>query len=77
MKALNLNLFPFRRSRIGLPYLVDFFKKTKANISKEAHIDESIIYDWLNGRSTPSLESIIALADYFDCSVEFILGREN
>lgn len=60
-----------------LPYLVDFFKKTKANISKEAHIDESIIYDWLKGRSTPSLESITALADYFDCSVEFILGREN
>ena len=60
-----------------LPFLLDFFKKSRYRIARDAHINESIIYDWQNGTSSPSLESIIALADYFECSIEFVLGREN
>ena len=50
---------------------------TDYRVSIETGITKSTFTDWKNGRSTPSLESIIALADYFDCSVEFVLGREN
>ena len=69
-----LPLSPFKER---LPFLLDFFKKSRYRIAKDAHIDESIIYDWQNGTSSPSLESLIALADYFECSIEFILGRES
>lgn len=69
-----LPLPPFKEQ---LPFLVDFFKKSRYRIARDTHIDESIMYDWQNGRFVPSVESLIALADYFECSIEFVLGREN
>lgn len=66
-----LPLPPFKEQ---LPFLVDFFKKSRYRIARDTHIDESIMYDWQNGRFVPSVESLIALADYFECSIEFVLG---
>lgn len=33
------------------------------------------IYDWKIGKSKPSAEDLYILADYFDCSVDYLLGR--
>ena len=60
-----------------LPYLMEFFHVTKYRLAKETPINESVIYDWQNGLYSPSLDSIIILADYFECTVEFIIGRED
>lgn len=35
------------------------------------------ICDWERGRTEPDIESIIRLADYFQCSTDELLGREN
>ena len=43
---------------------------------RSAGIPESSFYEWKNGTSAPTLESIERLADHFGCSVDFILGRE-
>lgn len=40
-------------------------------------IPESTFFEWKNGSSQPTLESILKIADHFDCRVDFILGREN
>lgn len=33
------------------------------------------IYHWLNAENYPSLANIIKLADHFQCSLEYLLGR--
>ena len=33
------------------------------------------IYHWLNAENYPSLSNMIKLADYFQCSLEYLMGR--
>ncbi len=42
---------------------------------KTTHVSSSRFYEWKNGKRTPSLDCVIMLADGFDCSVDFIIGR--
>lgn len=36
----------------------------------------SILHGWLTGKTLPSLENLLKLAKHFECSVDFLLGRE-
>ena len=38
---------------------------------------KNIIGQYESGEKIPSLETVIALADYFSVSVDYLLGREN
>jgi transcriptional regulator with XRE-family HTH domain len=58
-------------------FLLDKFKVTKYKLVKDTHIPESIVYTWQNGQCVPTIESIMKLAEYFNCSVDYIVGREN
>ncbi len=40
-------------------------------------IDEACISFYLQGKSMPSVESLIKIAEYFNCSTDFLLGREE
>ena len=60
-----------------IEYVLSFYGKTKYRVAKDTSISESTLYNWKFNRSAPTLENIITLADYLECSVEFILGREN
>lgn len=52
-------------------------KGTKPNpLAKELGISSGIITKWKSG-STPSGEMLTKIADYLDCSVDYLLGREN
>ncbi len=42
---------------------------------KIAHISASRFYEWKSGSREPTLNGIIALADGFDVTVDYILGR--
>ena len=43
---------------------------------KEADkISPARYYEWLNGKYEPSLENIVNIAEFFDCSVDFVIGR--
>ena len=44
-------------------------------IAKDTHIPKSIIYEWASGEREPASEYLIALADYLDVSVDYLLGR--
>lgn len=53
---------------------------TNKNISayqfaKEANIPRNSLHNWLTGRSEPLLDSLITLANYQDCTIDFLLGR--
>lgn len=49
--------------------------KTPSEVLGELHIAGDSATKWKNG-STPSVDSIIRIADYFDVSVDYLLGRE-
>lgn len=45
--------------------------------AERAKIHQSLVYAWKNGKRVPSLDNLIKIAQFFDCSVDFVLGREN
>lgn len=57
-------------------FLLKRFEVTKYRLEKDTHINEETIYAWLSGKNKPSLENILKLAEYFNCTVDYILGRE-
>lgn len=33
-------------------------------------------YDWINGKSTPRIDSLYKISKVLDCSIDYLLGRE-
>lgn len=60
-----------------LNFLLSNFHVTKYRLEKDTKLTEATVDRWQKGKYEPTVESIIRLAEYFDCSVDFILGREN
>lgn len=50
---------------------------TSQYIYSQEGISKSSYYSWRRGESMPTLENLVALAKVFDCSVDYILGRES
>jgi len=51
--------------------------KIKPNpLGKKIGISSGIISKWKKG-ATPSTENLIKISDYFNCSIDYLLGREN
>lgn len=55
--------------------LLKEFGYTKYSFVKKSGINENCLYDWLSGKHTPSLESVVTIAQFFNRSVDFVLGR--
>ena len=45
-------------------------------LAKSINVSQSTICNWLNGKKEPSVESLWKLADFFDVSVDYIIGRK-
>lgn len=58
-----------------LKFLLKHFHKTQINLNEDAKISKSVIYYWLSGKRMPSMDNIIKLSNYFDCSIDFVVGR--
>lgn len=46
-----------------------------ADISKRTGISTGNICDWKSGRSKPSAETLVNIAECYSCSVDYLLGR--
>jgi len=44
-------------------------------LTSELGIHKSAISEWKNGRLKPSFEAIVKIADYFNVSVDYLIGR--
>lgn len=60
-----------------LNFLLRTFKVTKYRLEKEARFAELTVNRWQKGICEPSADSLVRLAEYFNCSVDYILGRED
>ena len=47
------------------------------DMAKVVNKTPTCICDWEKGNTEPNIEDLIKLADFFDCSVDYLLGRED
>lgn len=50
---------------------------TQQELAEKSGISRSNINTWESGKSLPLPDGLIALADAFGCSVDYLLGRES
>lgn len=50
---------------------------TQAELAKKAGITQSGIAKWEAGVRSPSIDTLILLAKFFDCSIDYLVGHEN
>ena len=58
----------------NLKYLIEDSEITHKELSEGTGIDGASITRYLKGNCEPTVKAIVALADYFNCSVDFLLG---
>lgn len=51
--------------------------QTKDQLSKECGISRRLVNYYLRGEKSPTLENLIALADFFDVSLDYLTGRSD
>ena len=60
-----------------LKFLLEHFHCTQYRLYTYGDFPPSAIPNWLHGKYTPSLDNVVKMAKFFDCSVDFVLGREK
>ena len=64
----NLNNLFIRINDLGLNAKI---------LSENTGISTGNISDWKSGRSMPTAKKLISLADFLNCSIDYLLGRTN
>lgn len=57
--------------------LIDEHGLTAKAVAEETGISSGNISDWKSGRSMPASKKLVQLADYFGCSVDYLLERTD
>lgn len=52
-------------------------KKTISQLLLDCGISKSLIYDMEKREQSPSCDKMSRIADYLDCSVDYLLGRTD
>lgn len=50
-------------------------KKTQLNIQIETGIDQALLSKYESGKRLPPTETLLILANYYNVSIDYILGR--
>lgn len=50
---------------------------SQEKLKRDLSISGSVLFKWLKGIAQPSMHSLIELARYFDCSVDYLIGRRK
>ncbi len=50
---------------------------TEYHVMKDTKISRARLHDWRCNLRLPTPENLIILANYFDCSLDYIVGRTN
>lgn len=50
---------------------------SQATLAKAIGVSYSIVCYWETDRSEPTGVNLVKLADFFDCSVDYLLGRKS
>lgn len=50
---------------------------TGYRIAKETGISQGLMASYNRGEKIPTVNNLVKIADYLDCSVDYLLGRTN
>lgn len=50
---------------------------TAYKVAKETSISQGLMNEYKNGVKLPTLQNAVKIADYLDCSVDYLLGRTD
>ncbi|UOF90841.1 helix-turn-helix domain-containing protein [Fodinisporobacter ferrooxydans] len=50
---------------------------TKRALSQAVDVSERMIQYYVTGKKSPTMETLIALADYFQVSLDYLVGRSD
>jgi len=50
---------------------------TQEQLAQHLNVAKSTIGMWENEKREPNFKMLIRIADYFDCSIDYLLGRTN
>lgn len=48
---------------------------TAYKVAKETGISQGLMNEYKNGIKSPTIQNLVRIADYLDCSVDYLLGR--
>ena len=65
---MNLDNFLKRIKELGL---------TMKNVSDGTGIATTVLSDWKNGKAVPTVAKFELVADYLDCTVDYLIGRTD
>lgn len=60
-----------------LRFVMNETRTTQYRIEHDTGISGASMYNWLFGKSIPTMESVVRLAEYMEVSVDYLLGRTN
>lgn len=69
---MNLAIFAERVSE-----LIFDNQQAPREVAKEIGIGKTTVYEYLSGTKMPTLNNPIKIANYFQCSTDYLLGLEN
>lgn len=52
-------------------------KKTQLNVQLETGIEQALLSKYETGKRIPPTEALIVLADYYNVSMDYIMGRTD
>ncbi|WP_231493536.1 helix-turn-helix domain-containing protein [Alicyclobacillus macrosporangiidus] len=53
------------------------FHLTKKALAEAVGLSERLVYYYEQGQRSPNMETLIALADFFDVSIDYLVGRSD
>lgn len=60
-----------------LKLLRDLKGKSQQEVCSELNIEQSTLANYENDRRIPKLDILVKMANYYNCSVDFIIGNEH
>ena len=70
----------WRLAQLFTDIFVDFLQLnniTAYQIAKSTGISQGLMNEYKNGKKIPTIQNLIKIADYLDCSVDYLLGRTD
>ncbi len=52
-------------------------KLSQTEMAKILNVHQTAVSQWEKGRTTPDMQTLIKIADYFNVSIDYLLGQEK
>ena len=54
-----------------------YTKLSQVELADKLGVTQTAIAKWESGDREPSIDVLISIADFFDCTIDYLVGRED